>query len=602
MCGIIGGLWPGREPPESALQRGFAALAHRGPDGSRWLRAGPAAVGFCRLAIHGRGGHALQPFASEEDGLLAANATLHRPPPGLDAETLRSADTMGDCAWIPPTLDREGPDGFALLDGPAAVAFLEPGRERLTLWRDAYGQKPMFWMRHEGGIAFASELGALLTAFPASDLDPLGVRQLLRAGFTFGATTLARGVHRLCAGERLVFEDGEVRLDRLETPAVPEPTDDLSSALRGAVARRLTTGRATALALSGGLDSAAIATALVDLDRPVPAFTLGFSSARLDEGHAARTIARHLGLEHEVFVSDERFDERLEGLVNTTGEPLADASWMALDELVARIGDRTTVLLTGDGGDEALAGYRRHRVVGLQHRTPRSLRPLVARAGGLVGGRRGQALRSWDLSPAHLLADLTGLTPRRESPFPIVRETDDPLAQGPWSPAASADEAVRQAAEIDHRIYLADDLCTKADRAGMRHGKELWSPWLDPAVQQACRAQPPSALIERGHGQAPLIERGLGKAPLRRILAKRLPGSIVNARKKGFGIPLLASWQEGRLGALGARVFAELGDELDRQTGTSMKPLLDRLRQGEDRLAPPLHGALVLGLWMRRWL
>ena len=531
MCGIAGFMsGDGTPPADAPLDALDAALAHRGPDGSGRFRAAGFAMIQRRLAIIDlETGD--QPLFGPDGVALVANAEIYDYVEQREALGAAAFSTASDCE-VPLHLYRRDGVRFAdSLRGMYAIALYDPASERLLLARDPFGIKPLYYHETAAGFAFASEPQALFAAGLA--VPRVGARArgaFLQLQFTPGRETIFEGVDRVLPGETLVVAKGRVveRLRRAALPdGAPEPCDEaeamrrLDAALEDSVRVHRRSDVPYGMFLSGGIDSSAVLTMMARLDEPpVRAFTAGFPGARAarDEREHARTIAQALGAEHvEVEFGEADFWNSLPHVAASLDDPVADYAALPTYKLAAAVSG-LKVVLTGEGGDELLAGYGRYRG---------ALRPWW---------RGGKAFRGRGVFDA----------------LGVLRE--DPVGWRDEIAAAEAteDRGGRSPLQIVQAVDCADwlphDLLTKLDRCLMAHGVEGRTPFLDPAVAAAA-FRLPDALKVRG---------GKGKWLLRRWLAERQPASKPFSRKRGFTVPV-AEWIAGKGARLAPLVAAQPG-------------------------------------------
>ena len=610
MCGIAGA-WRAAASPEApcALEL-LDGLAHRGPDGKGIWWEDSIVLGHHRLAIHDLSAAGTQPMASDDQRLvLVINGTIHN-----------AAELKADpaCAGYPfqgrsdsevllPLWRRYGVDVLERLRGPFALAIWDRVDRALWLARDPLGKKPLHWSQMDGGIVFASEMAALLRMLPERRYRIDAAAAYLQAGYVPGNDTVVEGVHKLAPATWMCVDERGVRTTRYwAPPTAADPDlvgaradDALEDALQRAVARRTRTDRQLGVMLSGGLDSAKVLeAATAELGRPLPAFTLGFAdSPRHDERSDAAESAAFADATHHTWTFDADAGALLTELVTTTGELLADSSWLPTALICRRAREHAVVLLCGDGGDEILLGYRRHGVARWAQRLHGTgLGRTVATLAPLVPGiRRRQGLAALAGDAPSSLADLVGLMPRgalRQELLPGVLSDPDPLTTTFEGISGPADGAAL-AGLIDLQTYLPGDLLPKIDRASMLSGVEVWAPFLDPDVIDVALRIPGTT------------RRGLtrGKRPLLRKLPPAQRARHLRRPKRGFAVPLL-DWLQG--GAYGRFAEEVLGDIRTPFEGllpdANAHRLLTRARNGEPALAPLVHACVVLAIFWDAFL
>jgi len=530
MCGIAGlmtvGAAPGTEPLE-AMRR---ALAHRGPDGTGSYRAGDTAMVQTRLAIIDllTGD---QPLYEPGGAALVANGEIYNYVElrGVLANTQFA--TNSDCE-MPLHLYRRDGLGFARdLRGMYAIALHDPGRSQLVVARDPFGIKPLYYAETAAGFAFASQPSALFAAgIVQPRLKPSKRDELLQLQFTTGRETIFDGIQRVLPGETLAVTAGRV-VDRRRIAALAEngPADwsedealkRLDAALTDSVAVHQRADVPYGMFLSGGIDSSALLVLMARLNgRPVRAFTAGFNApGAVDERDHARAVAKALGAEHvEVEFSEDDFWNLLPQIAAAIDDPASDYAMLPTYKLAREAAKELKVVLTGEGGDEMLAGYGRYRAV---------VRPWWR------GGRTMRVRGAFD-----------GLGVLRA---PSLGWRDG-VAASEIIASQPARTRLQIAQAVDCADWLPNDLLVKLDRCLMAHGMEGRTPFLDPVVADVAFRLPDSLKVRNG----------MGKWLLRKWLADRLPVADPFGKKRGFTVPI-GPWIEKKGNQLGPLVARQPG-------------------------------------------
>jgi asparagine synthase (glutamine-hydrolysing) len=498
-------------------------------------------------------------------------------------------------------------------NGMFAFALWDREARRLTLARDRLGKKPLYYAHCDGRFLFGSELKAL-RAHPGfqAEVDPDALAFFLQYSYIPAPHTIFAGVHKLAAGHWLELELGE----QGATPAAPEAwwsladvalagarepfagtedeaVDALEQALDTAVARRCVADVPLGALLSGGLDSAAVVASMSRHGAgPVRTFTIGFEEAAQDESQAAAAVARHLGTEHEtLFATPRDVLDVVPSLPALYDEPFADTSQLPT-ALVSRLArSRVTVALSGDGGDEWLAGYDRYfRCLDrwrMLARVPAAFRRAAAAGLEAAAPLRfdvlADTLRATDVRDLFVranarLPDPTRLVPgagRLSTLFdPEARalELEDPLAWMMW---------------LDGAGRLPESILVKVDRASMAVGLEVRCPLLDPELVALCARFPT-------HWK---VRDGTRKWLLRRAAERRIPPALLAGPKRGFGVPI-AAWLRGPLREWGGDLLAPAAlathGHLD---ATAVRALWDEHQAGTRDRGFLLWNLLVFQAW-----
>lgn len=589
MCGIAGlvGAKGGDArggDAESRVRRALALLRHRGPDGEGLHVAAGAVLGMRRLAIIDvTGGD--QPIYDESRELaVVCNGEIYNHPELFEALRARGhrLQSASDVNVIPHLYEEEGPAAVRHWRGMFAAALWDERQQRLVLWRDRVGKKPLFYAIRGGALAFASELPALLALLGhAPEIEPAAMREYLRLGFVPHPMTIYRDVWALPPGCQLVMQAGGEPVvtrywDRHEVPPFAgtraEALDAVSAALRDATAVRLRSDVPIGLFLSGGIDSGLVASYAVEAGaRDLLCFVVEVDDPALNEAGLARQTAAKLGLPVEPIPLRIAPVDVVERVALAYGQPFADSSAIPSLLVSEAAAPHRRVVLNGDGGDEVFAGYRRYRMAELWGGAPAGGVPgldLLGRTVARIGGRRSKAgfaaraLRGWGLSERerYLAWSLDLLD---ESALARMAPTLDAARCAPRLPAQGVGPVERRCRSLrdflwtDTRLILADNLLTKMDIATMQHSVEARSPFLDVPLMELSWSLPSSYLLS-----------GATTKPLLRALASsRLPADVVRAPKRGFEVPVarwLAHDLRELLGDTVLAADARVGTYLDR--------------------------------------
>ncbi len=571
MCGIAG-LFDTRgarafEP--ALLGRMTDVIAHRGPDGSGLHQEPGVGLGHRRLAIIDiGGGH--QPmhtadralsivFNGEIYNFLELRAELE----AKGAKFLSHSDTEvllhGWRIWGEAMLPK--------LQGMFAFALWDTREQTLIMARDRFGKKPIYYsLLDDGTLAFGSELKCLLTLPQVKrTLDREAVADFFTYGYVPDPKSIYTTVRKLPAAHLMIARKGAAPqiksywspLEALDKPAVAS-TEELVAKLDAAVKSRLISDVPLGALLSGGVDSSAVVALMAgQMNTPVKTFSIGFSERQYDETGYAQTVADRYGTDHDVReVSADDFS-LIDRLADVYDEPFGDISAIPTFQVCAQARRRVTVALTGDGGDEVLAGYRRHkfhyaaeRVRGMVGEGARKvvfgkLADLYPHASWLPRPLRAKAtFREWSLDSASAYARILSALPQDVRSGLLHSDFQQSLGgydsgdvvRDVYNVDAALDP-LQRAQYADLMTYLPGDILTKVDRASMANSLELRAPMLDVDFFNWSFALPPSAKITR---------QGGGKAILKQAMEAYLPNEILYRPKQGFTVPL-ARWLRGPL-------------------------------------------------------
>jgi asparagine synthase (glutamine-hydrolysing) len=611
MCGIAG--FAGSRPDGSVvLEAMVSGITHRGPDQAGRYVAPGVGLAIRRLSIIDvEGGQ--QPYRSESGSVVAVfNGEIYGFR-GVRAALERAGhrfSTGADGEVIVHAYEEYGLKFLEHLDGMFALALWDERERTLILARDRVGKKPLHVALHpDGTLSFASELQALLEDPRVTrEVDQGAIAQFLQFGYVPAPGSAFRRVRKLAPGARLVWRQSgiderpywrlryepKLRIDRRYA------LEELDHRVGAAVRARLVSDVPLGAFLSGGIDSSTVVAHMQEAtDTPVKTFSIGFSDPKYDERPHAAAVAEALGSDHydEIVGADDLLAV-LPRLVRHYGEPYADSSMVPTYYLARMARAHVTVALTGDGGDELLAGYERHaaaRYASYFDQFPRPAREaLVATGMRLVGAGPEQKmlghklfrlLRSLPLKPSERFADWSGTltASERQRLAPALAPAADPDL------IATASHPLDVALATDFSHYLPDDLLTKIDIATMACSLEARSPLLDYSlVEWAARL--PVRLKQRGPR---------GKLLLRELLARRLDRTLFERPKMGFAAPI-GSWLRSELREL---VVDILLDDTAAQRGyldpTAVECLVREHLSGAVDHARAIWTMLMLELWHR---
>jgi asparagine synthase (glutamine-hydrolysing) len=623
MCGLTGIFYFRGAPADEALvARMRDTLTHRGPDDAGIFTAPGVCFGFRRLSIIDlQGGH--QPLFNE-DGSIAVmlNGEIYNYQELRERLLARGhrLATKSDTEVIAHLYEDLGPDFVHELRGMFAIALHDRNKKRMVLTRDRLGIKPVYVRRTGKFVAFGSELKALL-ADPTAPrvVDETAVLDFLTLRSVPAPKTIFRGIEKLKPAQQWIVEDdGTIQIREYWRPSFSNPltqpagsiAEELLDRLDEAVRLRMIADVPLGAFLSGGVDSSAVVASMAKQSNlPVKTCTVGFESREHDEREQALFVANAFRTDHRshLVTPDPRLI--LDVLPEYFDEPFSDSSALPT-YLVSKLArERVTVSLSGDGGDESFAGYRRYKYDHVENRVramvpSRVLEPAARALAGIApsGPRvprwmRGQTLLSnLARDPARAYFHSVCATPAEDARGILSSAArracagHDPF--NAWHEvyrSADTDDLLGKILYTDIKTYLADDILTKVDRASMAVSLEARVPVIDHKfIEWTSRI--PTNLKLRG---------GRGKWIFRRALESRLPPEVLEGKKRGFSIPL-ARW-----------IRVEFAREMDEMAasearglldGGTLKSILAEHRERKKDHSELLYSALVLDRWARRWL
>jgi asparagine synthase (glutamine-hydrolysing) len=597
MCGIAGLFRPGGGD-DGALSdvagQMTQALAHRGPDTSGFWTNAPAGIAFGhrRLSILDLSDAGAQPMRSDCGRFtvtfngeiynhldIRAELEAENAAPNWrghsDTETLLYAIRH----WgVAAALQRfSGMFAFALWDEEART---------LTLCRDRFGEKPLFYGWRGGDLIFGSELKALAVHPDWSpSLDRAALTAFMRYSYVPAPSTIWTGIKKLPPASFLSFagdaapgtmpapkpywslRERVVAAQAMRITDERQATEELQRLLSVAIKRQCQSDVPVGAFLSGGIDSSTVVALMqAQATQPVRTFSIGFREGAFDEAEDARKVAARLGTAHtELYVDPNTALDVVPLLPRIYDEPFADSSQIPTHLVAALARQHVTVALSGDGGDELFGGYNRHVWgVDMQARlgkTPAPVRRLLAMLLSAISPEPADTLARWarPLLPARFnvrragdqlakLARIIGADSADRLYRQLCSIDDDPsvtILQGEETASWAGDEMARVGGVLDpfDRLtladslsYLTDDILQKVDRAAMAVGLETRVPFLDKDVVEFAAKVPPAMKVRAGRG----------KWLVREVLYRHVPRDLVDRPKSGFAVPL-DDWLRGPL-------------------------------------------------------
>jgi asparagine synthase (glutamine-hydrolysing) len=629
MCGIVGvvDLRGKREISRDLLARMNESQHYRGPDeGGTHCEPG-VGLGHRRLSIIDLA-TGQQPLYNEDGSVVVVyNGEIYNFQELIpELQRLGHAfKTKSDTEVIVHAWEQWGEASVTRFRGMFAFALWDRDRETLFLARDRLGVKPLYYAALPGGeLVFASELKALLVHPRLQrELDAHAVEEYFALGYVPEPRTIFRGAFKLPPAHTLVARRGEplgvpreywdVRFKPDSRLGEEEACEELVRRLRESVRLRLISEVPLGAFLSGGVDSSAVVAMMASVsDEPVNTCSISFGEPEFDESRYARAVADRYATRHRVErVESDDFD-LIDTLARLYDEPYADSSAIPTYRVSQLARKHVTVALSGDGGDESFAGYRRYRLHLVEDRLRASL-PLAIRRP--LFGLLGTVYPKADWAPRVLRAKSTFEALARDSVtayFHGVSILRDGMRERLFSNGLKAQLAGYNAIEVfrrhaaragtadplalvqylDLKTYLVGDINTKVDRASMAHSLEVREPLMDhPLVEWL--ASLPSSLKVRGQE---------GKYLLKKAMAPHLPHDLMYRPKMGFAVPL-ARWFRG---PLRERVRASLLGERMASTGffnrQYLRQLVEHHESGLRDLSASIWTLLMFDAFLRNIL
>jgi asparagine synthase (glutamine-hydrolysing) len=619
MCGIAGIVTraPGRVDA-SLIEAMTRAMIHRGPDAEGYFVADHVALGHRRLKIIDLEG-GKQPMFNEDGSVVVVfNGEIFNfveVKAELELKGHRF-QTHSDTEVIVHAYEEYGELCPTHFRGMFAFAVYDIARDRLLLARDRLGIKPLYYHFDGERLLFASEIKPILGALggrPAVDSGLIDFYVSL--GYVPGERTLFRGILRLLPGHTLLREHGRHSVRRYwDISAMPmldisfrDAEERLEHLLLESVKLRLMSDVPLGAFLSGGLDSSAIVACMTRyMSEPVKTFSVGYADdPASSELEYARIVAKAFNTEHhEYILNSGDFFDSLDLLLEHMEEPVVESAAVALYQLSKLAREHVTVILSGEGGDEILAGYPLYNKMPKIDRLYAFARFMPVALHSWIGR---QAIRSekikkyWDWIGTPLAQRYRGISSNVTDSLRTKMYRPDFLAQVDHTVGDYFEKLfgtieqgtnLRRMTYVDLRTWLPDDLLIKADKMTMACSLELRVPMLDHRLLEFATALPDHF---RRNGNE-------GKYLLKKLMERYLPREIIYRQKKGFPVPI-AVWFRG---PLFERVRDILLDARTLSRGYFLpdyiRNVLERHRSGAEDLSRRIFSLLTLELWHRKYV
>ncbi|RED49855.1 XrtA/PEP-CTERM system amidotransferase [Aestuariispira insulae] len=564
MCGLVG-IFDSREkrPVDPAVLTAMNdSIIHRGPDGDGIHVVPGLGLGHRRLSIIDLEG-GIQPMFDETgeiaivfNGEIYNFQDLRRELQGLGYHFRTNSDTEvivhGWKAW--------GADCVKRLRGMFAIALYDAREEILFLSRDRFGKKPLYYCETpDGHLVFGSELKTLM-AYPglALEIDPQAVEDYIALGYVPDPKSIYKSIRKLPQAHNLIQKrGGSVRLERYwqldmtprVTGSVEALGEELIERLQEATRIRMISDVPLGAFLSGGVDSSAVVAMMAGLsNQPVNSYSVAVKDKAYDESAYAQEVAERYQTHHATGEFDPSAIDLVDKVCEMYDEPFGDSSAMPTFRVCKHARSGVTVALSGDGGDELIAGYRRYGL----HKNTEKVRQMIP--SGLrrpLFGMLGCVYPKMDWAPQFLRAKTTfqelGMD-ASDAYFNAISNTGDEQRSKLFSKGFKQDlqgysardalrpsfaevshlDAISQAQYADMHTYLSGKILVKVDRASMANSLEVRSPLLDHELAEWISSLDPDIKLRNG----------IGKYLFKKALEPYLSQDILYRPKQGFSIPL----------------------------------------------------------------
>jgi asparagine synthase (glutamine-hydrolysing) len=616
VCGIVGYSTGRRGARVNVLRSALEAIHHRGPDDQGIFQSDSVCLGATRLSIldleHGQ-----QPFYSPDGDLVVVfngEISNYRDLKADLASRGHSFTTNCDTEVVVHALMEWGTECLPKFRGMFAIAAWWEREKRLVLARDPMGIKPLYYCAQDGAIYFGSEVKCIL-AHPeiGRTISLAGLNCYLGLNYVPAPYTLIDGIVKLRPGHLLEWKRGAATVqpyyaeriaDEPVALSLPDACDKLDELLGAALREHLIADVPVGIWLSGGIDSATVLHyASQQTSATLRTFSITFRGRSFDETDRSRQLSRLYGTRHFEFDLSDSCD--LAGVIEQipyySDEPSADAGAVPVWFLAKMTRPEATVVLSGEGLDELFAGYITHRAdkyAAIARHVPRVLRhtllSLISRLPASnekisLEYKLKRFLQGSLLDPGQAHVYWNGTFSEQEKGKWFLHANLNVLA--PLLHPMRTAPRLRSWLDFDQSYFLPDDILYKVDRMSMAHSVEVRPPFLDLRVVEFTRSLPENFLL-RGN---------TSKYLLRRLMADKLPASVLHGPKIGLDIPI-HEWFRGPLRSL---LLDTVCFDAIQQTGLfRWQPVQQILREHLERKANwgyHLWGLLTLLLWMKRW-
>ena len=562
MCGIAGYFLRENAASEPLVKKMCDVIRHRGPDDDGFHVEGGCAIGMRRLSIIDLNtGH--QPIANEDGTVwIVFNGEIYEYKELREWLIARGHRfrTQTDTECILHLYEESGVEGLEKLRGMFAFCIWDSTKRRVFLARDRFGKKPLYYSVRPEGIWFGSELKCLRAAGIPLVPDPEALKLYFQFSCIPDPYSAFQNVRKLEAGAWLTYDEhgnvGHGRYWKLPPPAEkPAPGQDREAAKQAirdlfdeSVRIRMIADVPLGAFLSGGIDSSAVVASMALQSKdPVRTFSIGFEEAAFNELSYASLVAKKYNTQHHEIMVRPDSVALAEKLIHHFDEPFADSSAIPtyiVSEFAAR---HVKVALSGDGGDELFGGYESFQNVISMAKwdaLPQFVRHIISAVSDLL------PYSAFGKNYLHMISRPTALARYIESnwaPYQMRKA----LLKGDWMLPADAahlenvfrdfllppgSDTLSQALYFEATMKLPGDMLVKVDRMSMAASLEVRSPLLDHKLGELAATIPHEWKIRNGRGKDIFVD----------AIADRLPPSLLNRPKMGFGVPL-ADWLRGPL-------------------------------------------------------
>ena len=617
MCGICGIYYfdASQTVVRDQIDKMNDMMVHRGPDAAGIFIHNNIGMGHRRLKIIDLEG-GIQPMYSEDHNIVVVfNGEIYNFKEirlKLESKGYKF-QTNSDTEVIIYAYIEYGEVCVEYFRGMFGIAIYDKRHNRLLLIRDRLGIKPLYFFKDNSQIIFSSEIKPLLQVIknrPAVNLESLDF--YMSVGYVPGKDTMFGGIKKLLPGHTLLIENDNLRFncywdieDKSENKIdFKQVIDEFEELVRESVKLRMLSDVPLGAFLSGGLDSSAIVSMMSEYsESPVKTFSVGYhNDPASNELGYARIIADHFKTEHhEFYLEPMDFFNSIDTLINYTEEPIVESAAIALYQLSKLAKEHVTVILSGEGGDEILAGYPLHKIMPKVDKLHTIAKFIPSSIIGYISGHseKKKKYADWIQLPLNkryqsISNDVTNSIKRE------MYNNDELIKSAQQTEKYFSDlfERITSASNLgkmtytDIKSWLADDLLVKADKMTMAASLELRVPLLDHKLVEYTSNLPDQYRLNNGQG----------KYLLKKLMEKYIPEEIIYRKKQGFPVPI-ANWFRTSLYERTREILLD-NTSLDRGyfKPTYIEKTLQNHRDGKEDLSRRIFSLLNLELWHRKYI
>lgn len=620
MCGISGfyHFSKDRQANAAVLKKMTDVISHRGPDGEGFYTRRNLALGHRRLAIIDLSTGEQPMYSRDNQIVLVFNGEIYNYIE-LREELIKLGNkftTTSDTEVIINAYRTWGTDCQNRFNGMWAFALWDEEKGRLFVSRDRIGEKPLYYSTYDDTFVFGSEIKSVL-AYGVPETSRIEMSELyLTMSFIPAPYTFYKNVHQLMPGKYLVVDsDGAKEKTYWDLPDLTEKDlrkDKLSiekefeDLFNDSVRIRMRSDVEFGAFLSGGLDSSCVVSTMTRYtSRPVQTFTMGFENKQYDERHLAKLVANKYNTDHhEGIVTSEHFDAALTKVLHQYDEPFGDASAIPTGHISKYAAEYVKMVLTGDGGDEVLSGYTTYQ--GEKFAQQYQMLPsFVRKSLPALANISAKPLRG---SLRYKLNRVSKVLQSSDQPFEkrLLTKLAHTLPENiveimqPGLKTISFYDFYNQAMKkcrftdpfyklmyFQHKVTLPGDMLTKVDRMSMAYSIETRIPFLDYRIIE----------LLFGVDKTVKTKGYINKVILRNAVAnKSLPSELLEARKKGFSVPLRDWFKEDSLDQKVRSMLLQNNKGIFNAKG--VEKLINQNKKGEFDIGNFIWMVLVLKRWI----